>query len=298
MVHIAQVFEIQPLGAFDLRRAAGFGFGPRAGAREPAEPVMRLAFCVDGFREQAGVVLRQGPDGTIQGEVHGTDDVEAVRRQVARVLSLDHDGGAWAEVVLRDRVLSAVQERYAGFRPVLFHSPYEAAAWGIIQARRGMAQANGVRRRLSEEHGAVLELAGERCWAFPLPEQLLSVRSLPGIEPLRLRRLHAVAEAALAGRLDPERLLALGPQAARDEMRRLPGIGEFYSGLITVRGTGFADALAYEPRSLAAVGHLYGLPSAPTPERFASLADTWRPFRTWAVVLLRYAGHRDGLALG
>jgi DNA-3-methyladenine glycosylase II len=177
---------------------------------------------------------------------------------------------------------------------VLFHSPYEAATWGIIQARRGMAQAQALRRRLAEEHGTVFDLEGEGLAAFPLPQQLLGVRSLPGLEPLRLRRLHAVAEAALEGRLDPERLKALGPDAARTEMRGLPGIGEFYSGLITVRAVGFADALAVEPRSLAAIGRLYDLPSLPTPEQFESMAEAWRPFRTWAMVLFRYADHREG----
>ena len=47
---------------------------------------MRLAFCVDGFRELAGVVLTEGPDGSVLGEVHGATDVAAVRDQVARIV--------------------------------------------------------------------------------------------------------------------------------------------------------------------------------------------------------------------
>jgi len=34
-------FTITPSGPFDLRAAAGFGFGPRAGAETPAEARMR-----------------------------------------------------------------------------------------------------------------------------------------------------------------------------------------------------------------------------------------------------------------
>ena len=45
----------------------------------------------------------------IHGEAQGSDDIETVRRQAARSLSLDHDGRGWAEVGERDPVLGALQ---------------------------------------------------------------------------------------------------------------------------------------------------------------------------------------------
>ena len=56
---------------------------------------MRLAFCVDGYAEHAGVEVRQDERG-VHCVVHGDADSRAARRQVARVLSLDHDGEAFA----------------------------------------------------------------------------------------------------------------------------------------------------------------------------------------------------------
>ena len=49
-----------------------------------------------------------------------------------------------------------------------------------------------------------------------------------------------------------------------------------------------------EPRVLGHAGRLYGLPSTPSLDEFTELAEAWRPFRTWATVLLRLAGERDG----
>jgi DNA-3-methyladenine glycosylase II len=117
---------------------------------------------------------------------------------------------------------------------------------------------------------------------------------MKGLPELKVERLHAVAEAALAGRLDPERLRALEPDAALAELQELPGIGPFYSMLVLVRASGHADVLAEgESRVLAAAEHFYGLDRPPSPERFGELAEAWRPFRTWAIVLLRYAAERD-----
>jgi DNA-3-methyladenine glycosylase II len=104
-----------------------------------------------------------------------------------------------------------------------------------------------------------------------------------------------LAQGALAGRLDAQRLRGLPPEAALGELRELPGIGPFYATLVLVRASGHADLLpAQEPRVAAAVARFYGLDRPPSPERLAELAQEWRPFRTWASVLLRYAGDRGG----
>src|SRR5439155_18567430 len=137
-------------------------------------------FCLDGHRAQAGVVARQDGKG-VHADVHGSYDLNAMRAQVARVLSLDHDGDEFLKVGRRDPVLGRLQAAAPGLRPPLFYSPYEAAAWAVLSARRPAKQMAEVRRRLSEEHGAVFDLDGERTAAFPIPERLLEARSFPGL---------------------------------------------------------------------------------------------------------------------
>lgn len=175
-----------------------------------------------------------------------------------------------------------------GLRPPLFHSPYEAAAWAVLSARRPARQMALVRRRLSEDHGAVFDLAGQAVAAFPTPEQLLRVASFAGLPSVKIERLHAVARAALSGELDAAGLLALGPDEAAARLQALPGIGPFYAALVVVRATGFADVLATnEPTLLVAVGQLYGLGRPATPTELVAIAEAWRPLRTWACVLVR-----------
>jgi DNA-3-methyladenine glycosylase II len=286
--------ELTPRGPFDLRLLAGFGFGPTTGRSEPAGPAMRLAFCLDDLNGHAGVALRQDDDGILRGETQCDGEPAAVEAQVSRILSLDHDGEAWLEVGRRDPVIGRLQRRFPGLRPPLFHSPYEAAAWAVISARRPARQAAAVRTQIAESLGRPFDLVGERLTAFPTPTRLLEVQPMHGLPEIKVDRLRAVAEAALARRLDAGYLRSLAPDDALAHLQQLPGIGPFYAMLILVRSTGHADVLATgEPRVLACAAHYYTLDAPPSPERFAELAEPWRPFRTWASVLLRYAGERD-----
>ena len=217
----------------------------------------------------------------------GTDPA-AVRDQVARVLSLDHDATEFARVGERDPVIGRLQAAAPGLRPPLFYSPYEAAAWAVLSARRPARQMMQVRALLTATHGAVFELAGEQLAALPTPDQLLGVDSFPGIPADRIPRLHGVAQAALDGRLDADRLQGEGPEAAMTGLQALNGIGPFYSALIVIRGTGFADVLPVgEPRVLDLAARLYQLDAPPSEAEFRALAQPWKPLRTWAAVLIR-----------
>lgn len=289
---MSQTFQIAPRGPFSLRAAATFGFGGREST--PESDGMCLAFARDDLAGHAGVVLRQGADGVVHGELEGDGDPQAVSRQVARILSLDADGEAWMAVGERDAVIGELQTAHPGQRPVLFHSPYEAAAWAAISARMPYARAARIREALSREHGATFTLDGEQWPAFPLPQRLLELDAFEGLTDEKIRRLHAVADAALDGALDADRLAALDPDEAQAQMREIRGIGPFYAALIVVRASGTTDALPVgESKVLGHAGRLYGDGPSLSEERYADVAEEWRPFRTWATVLIRLHGDRN-----
>lgn len=285
-------FTIVPSGPFSLRESAEFGFGGRAADRY--DDVMRLAFCLDGYGCQVGVELRQdagGVHGTVQGA--SATDLAAVKAQVARVLSLDHDGEGFTDIGRRDPVIARLQDAAPGLRPVLFYSPYEAAVWSVISARRPAAQMAEVRGRLSRAHGAVFALAGQELAALPTPAQLLRVDGFPGLTADKVERLHGIARKARTGILDASRLRHIGAAAATADLLHLKGIGPFYASLITVRAVGFADVpAADEPKLRDLVTQLYHFPQPCTREEFLEISEHWRPYRTWASVLIRAAAGR------
>jgi DNA-3-methyladenine glycosylase II len=289
---------IQPLGRFSLRAAAAFGFGPTEGRPPTFDGVLRLAFCVDGGRGYAGAMLRQrDDDGPVGVELTLRDGAphEAALAQVARTVSLDHDGEAFQRVGDDDPVIGALQRAHPGQRPVLFHSPYEAAAWSVISARRPPAQGAKVRAALSARLGQTFELAGRTLHAFPQPSALAQIPDgFPGLNDVKIERLRELARVAAAGDLDVARIHQLGPEAAFAELQQLPGIGPFYASLIVLRGSGFADAWLGLPERRGAdhAATYYGVGDGDRDERLREIADGWRPFRTWCQVLIRVAGER------
>ena len=284
--------QLDIAGPFDLREVAMMGFGHRD--ERGFDGVMRMAFCLDGdYERQVGVEARQLGDRLelrpqTTGDPLSDAEVEALRKQVARVVSLDHDGEAFHQMCLADPVLARVHARAPGFRPALFYSPYEAAVWSIISARRARSQGITLRTRMSEQHGASFDLAGTRTLCVPTPSALLRMESLPGLPADRIHRLHAVAEAAQRGKLDAERLRAMPPDEAEAQLQQLPGIGPFYSSLIVIRACGHADAPTLgEPRSRTAIQEAYGIDHELSDAELLDLAESWRPFRTWVSVMMR-----------
>jgi DNA-3-methyladenine glycosylase II len=256
-------FTLEPRGPFTLASAARF-------IGHDADEVA-LRFLVDDWSGPAHVVLHE-EDGVIRGSV-AADNEERAIAQAARILSLDHDGTEYPDVGERDSVVGELQKRSGYLRPVLFHSPYEAAAWAVISARTRHAQAVRIRDALS------------RSGIFPAPERLLALRAQLALPEGRLARLHAVAEAALEGKLDREPLLEAPPDEALRRLQELPGIGPFYASLILLRAVGTTDVpAAGEPQLKKAVRKRYGKP-------LDEVADQWRPFRTWVSVLMRAHEH-------
>ena len=114
----------------------------------------------------------------------------------------------------------------------------------------------------------------------------------------KIDRLHGIARRAESGTLDAERLRHIGPEAATADLLHLKGIGPFYASLITVRAAGFTDVpAADEPKLRELVTQLYHFPQPCTREEFLEIAAGWRPYRTWASVLIRAAAGRLGAAV-
>ena len=236
----------------------------------------------------AGVCLTQDASGRVHGTVYGAAKVGAVKRQTARILSLDVDGRAWPDVAKRDPVVERLQRMFPGFRPVNWSNAYEAAAWSIISSRISMRQGQGVKERMCRELGASIDIHGHRLFCFPAPEVLIELKSFKGLFGRKVEYLNALGQAALRGDLETERLRALPRDAALASLQRLKGIGEFGSQLVRLRALSAVDELpTTEPRLLGAIREQYGLAQEPDLARLEELAESWRPYRMWVAVSLR-----------
>lgn len=270
-----QETTIEVLGPWSLTTSRAFwaGFAPAAlTSQEQQQEQLRTVFLdEDAWRRAEVTVTQRG--GTARIVVTGDGDLEAATTQACRFLALDIDARTWPDVARRDPVIADAQRQLPGLRPCGFHSPYEAAAWSVLSQRIRIPQAARLRADLAAHHG-------DR-GAFPTPQVLRGLNlDLPGRKP---EYLHAVADAALEGRLDGAALRAVEPDEAVRMVREIKGLGPFAAELVVIRGANAPDALPRHERRLdAEIIEQYGPDTA-----LADVVEAWRPFRTWAAVHLR-----------
>jgi DNA-3-methyladenine glycosylase II len=288
-------YTIEPRGRFSLAAADSFagGFPAGIGGGAAGGPALVLAFPVEGWVDSAVITLSQtADDEPVVAFVEGTADPDAALRQALRSVSLDHDGTGWPDVGARDPVVGRLQAAHRWLRPVCFYSAYEAATSFVIGQRIARRQGARVKAWLGERYGDEQVLDGRSYGAFPRPQRLLEATDVPGLAAEKVRRLHAIAEAALGGELDTERLRAMPRAEAMERLLRLPGVGPFTAEATLLRGCGVVDELPGDPMTGEAIAELYGLPGPPDAEEFARITDRWRPYRMWATVLLRVGMER------
>ena len=283
-------FELEPLGAYSLEESARFvgawHEAPSDGSATTGH--LHLAFLTDEDWKAVGVCLTQPEPTRVLGTVYGAADVERVKHQVARILSLDIDGRDWPAVGERDRVVARLQQMFPKFRPVNWSNAYEAAAWSLISTRISMRQGQGVKDRMSRELGHEVDVHGHRLWVFPEPSRLLELTAFKGLFGRKVEYLNLLAGSALAGALDTDMLRELPREEALSRLQKLKGIGEFGSQLVRLRALSAVDELpTNEPRLAGAIRDAYGLPGEPDLEKLEQLAESWRPYRMWVCVCLR-----------
>jgi DNA-3-methyladenine glycosylase II len=286
------MFEFIPNGLFDLANQNQYFGGWPTLKNDPHTIVM--AFPVEGWQGSAAVTLRQESDGRITGQVVGPDAItEKASTQALAALSLDVSAEGWPQVGKRDPVIGELQVKYKFLRPVLFHSPYEAAAGFIIGHRRTIRQKNEIMKRLAEDLGEKVVVEGQVFHAFPQPAELFTLAGYPGLNEQKVERLHSVAKAALDGLLARDHLRALAIEHALAQLETLPGIGPFFAQGILHRGAGLVDDITRDDLTDYAIQKAYRLAEPPDQAKIDEISRAWRPFRMWATVLLHIWVRRE-----
>jgi DNA-3-methyladenine glycosylase II len=287
-------FRLEPRGPFLLAEANRYFGGWPTLSRDPSAIVM--AFPVEGWRTSAAVVVRQDAGGALLGEVHHAqgEDAAAAWRTALAAMSADTDGTGFEAVGQRDPVIGGLQAHFGTVRPVCFHSPYEAASALVIGHRLSIVQTRSIRARLSEEQGDALSVGDERFFAFPRPQVLLGLERFGAVAGEKMERVHGIADAALSGRLDRERLRSLPYVDALADVRSLRGVGAFIAQGILIRGASLIDEVSDDEVTSQAVQYAYELPEAPDRATILRIAEAWRPYRAWAMVLLHMWLRREG----
>ncbi len=246
---------------------------------------LRRSLRVDGRLLVVEVDLAADPRA-IAVRVHGAEPADwlAVAERVRAVFDLGADPGAIAAQLGADPLLRPRLERLPGVRVVGAWDPFETAVRVVLHQQISVPAATRLSGRVAERFGTRLPDAlrgaddGGPTHAFPDAAALADAPlETIGLTRARAAALRGLAAAVVDGRLD----LGPGadPDAARDALLALPGIGPWTAELVRMRALREPDAF---PAGDLGLRRALGCSAAELERR----AERWRPWRAYAATLL------------
>lgn len=286
-------FELTPLAPYAFELALTYlQTSPSAILEQIEEHRYRRALSLDGH----AVLLSAWSVGRIEApclavEVTGhtlpADIVARAAQHMRVVFSLDVDPGPFQRTGEGDPVFARLLYRYAGLRPVLLASPYEALIWAVIGQQVNVAFARKLKQTLVNLCGQHLALGGATYPLLPRPEDVacLDERVLRSqqFSSQKTAYLLNLSQAVASGELDFAQLAGLEYEDAVARLIQFKGIGRWTAEYVLMRGLGAVDSIPAADLGLRAIiGRSYGLARTATEAEVRNLAQAWAGWRGWA----------------
>ena len=207
-------------------------------------------------------------------------DLTTAISRCRRLLDLDADPEAVIEILRSDPVLAPVVAKAPGQRIPRTVDEAELAVRAVLGQQVSTKAARTYASRLVAAYGQSMHDAdGVLTHTFPSVEQLADIDPAHLAVPEARRR---TVTALIAGLADGSVVLDTGCDwdAARQQLRAVPGIGPWTAEVIAMRGLGDPDAFPVSDLGLRLAAEQLGLP---TPQRaLDARSRPWRPWRSYA----------------
>lgn len=228
-----------------------------------------------------------GGDHALQLQLHCPQSTRllGVVTTLRRMFDLDANPQSIADTFRHDAVLGALVAHRPGLRLPGGWDGFEIAVRAVLGQQVSVAAARTLASRIVQQHGAVLDaplpVGLERL--FPTPAQLADadLRAL-GVTTARAATIRGIAQALLDGRVDFRPEQPLEEFVAR--WVALPGIGDWTANYIAMRALSHPDA--FPAADLILRRAAAGDGAALSTKALAALAESWRPWRAYAVMHL------------
>ena len=208
-------------------------------------------------------------------------DLAAAIQRSRVLLDLDSDPQTVAEALGRDRVLEELVATSPGRRVGGSVDSHELAVRAVLGQQVSLRAAASLARRLVLGYGEVLERPlGSVTHLFPGAGALAEAAFDGALMPAARRRaLVALASALRSGELTVD--AGADRAEARRRLLAVPGIGPWTAEYVAMRAMRDPDAFLPTDLGVRRGLSMLGLPSDPASA--ATLAERWRPYRSYAV---------------
>jgi AraC family transcriptional regulator of adaptative response / DNA-3-methyladenine glycosylase II len=276
---------LPPLFEFLARRAV-------PGVEHVTADTYRRVLEIDGTTVRIAVIDEGTPGAiTLRVPVAAAASLGRIVAAARSLFDLDADPQAIADTLGRDALLAPILAREPGLRVPGAVDGHEIAVRAVLGQQVSVAGARTLAGRLAARFGRRQDGPrtdpddGEHplCRAFPGPAMLAEADvAAIGVPARRAEAVRALSRAVAGGALS----LSPGtdPEATREALLAIPGIGPWTAAYIAMRALREPDALPGGDlvlRRMAAGG------AGAIPERaLVARAEAWRPWRAYAVVAL------------
>lgn len=213
-------------------------------------------------------------------------DTEAAVQQCRRLLDLDADPVAISSVLSDDHLLAPLVRQRPGLRVPGHVDGNEVAVRAVLGQQVSVAGARTLAGRLVQAHGrrsTIPDPSGALSHRFPTSAELADAGPMAGGMPRsRALALHALVTALADG------TVTIDDQQDRGELARrltgVRGIGPWTASYIMMRALGDPDV--FLPTDLGVRHALVRLGVEGDPRSATTLAEAWRPWRSYALMHL------------
>jgi AraC family transcriptional regulator of adaptative response / DNA-3-methyladenine glycosylase II len=228
-------------------------------------------------------------DGFLRLTLRGVETAslfEVVQR-CRELFDLDAPVADIADVLGKDDALSKLLKRHKGVRVPGYWDGFELTVRAILGQQVSVKAATTIAGRIASSYGEALSLppgvdSKELRFIFPVPERLMRARlENVGIIRSRADTIRAVARAVVNREVnfDP----AQDPVDFCKSLQQIKGIGDWTAQYIAMRALKNPDAF---PSSDLGLIKAIDPPQRTAPATLLARAESWRPWRAYAALLL------------
>lgn len=216
---------------------------------------------------------------------------QSVANYVTEWFDLETDLGPFYRLAGNDRLLKDLVRRYYGYRIVGQPDLFESLVWAVLGQQINLGFAYTLKQRFVQAFGERLAIGDHEYFLFPTPEtvSLIAPEKLLDLQfsSQKSRYTIAIAEAFVDGTLSREKLKGLPFDAAKGELLKIKGVGNWTANYALMKTFRFPNAFPLEDAGLHnAIRNLKKLDRKPTLEEVTKIFRKYRGWEAYATLYL------------
>lgn len=237
----------------------------------------------------------QGKERQLHIEMLHGEPTPAGRKIISQYVhewfDLDTDLKPFYTLAKSDALLHPLVKKYRGYRIVGQPDLFESLVWAVLGQQINLAFAYTLKQRFVEKFGEKIEVKGESFFLFPTAEVVsrLTPESLLALQFSRQKAAYTIgiARSFVDGTVSKAKLTGLTLTAAREELIRVKGIGNWTANYALMKTFRYPDAFPLEDAGLHnAIRNQLGLKAKPGLERVKRIFRKYKGWEAYATLYL------------